>query len=211
MGGGCGCAAAPRCASVRCCCDGLGRGGNAPVLCRARWVCDRSNSDNRNNRGDGGRRDDWSDGSDGSDAGVERRDEVAMTAPTDLVWPTTGWVGRSVVHESAHLHVSGHATYLDDAPQLQGTLHCALGLSPVAHGRLLSVDTGFLQAMPGVVAVLQATDIPGENNIGSLAKDDPALAFDRVQYFGQPAFAVLATTRDLARRAAAQASKVVMV
>ena len=134
-----------------------------------------------------------------------------MTAPTDLVWPITGLVGRSVVHESAHLHVSGHATYLDDAPQLQGTLHCALGLSPVAHGRLLAVDTEFLQAMPGVVAVLQATDIPGENNIGSLAKDDPALAFDRVQYLGQPVFAVLATTRDLARRAAAQASKVVMV
>ena len=39
-------------------------------------------------------------------------------------------------HESAHLHVAGAAPYVDDLPELAGTLHAALGLSPVAHGRL---------------------------------------------------------------------------
>ena len=41
-------------------------------------------------------------------------------------------VGISRPHESAHLHVAGEATYIDDIPELAGTLHCALGLSPVA-------------------------------------------------------------------------------
>ena len=43
--------------------------------------------------------------------------------------------GQNVRHESAHLHVTGTAPYTDDVPELAGTLHCALGLSPVAHGR----------------------------------------------------------------------------
>ena len=45
-------------------------------------------------------------------------------------------VGISRPHESAQLHVAGEATYIDDIPELAGTLHCALGLSPVAAGRL---------------------------------------------------------------------------
>ncbi len=48
-------------------------------------------------------------------------------------------VGVALPHESAHLHVAGAAPYVDDLPELAGTLHAALGLSPVAHGRLLGV------------------------------------------------------------------------
>ena len=36
---------------------------------------------------------------------------------------------QATPHESAHLHVSGEAIYVDDIPELAGTLHCALGLS----------------------------------------------------------------------------------
>ena len=36
-------------------------------------------------------------------------------------------VGVSRKHESAHLHVAGEAAYIDDLPELEGTLHCALG------------------------------------------------------------------------------------
>ena len=45
-------------------------------------------------------------------------------------------VGISVPHESAALHVVGEAAYIDDLPELAGTLHAALGLSPVARGRI---------------------------------------------------------------------------
>ena len=47
---------------------------------------------------------------------------------------TASAVGQSLPHESAALHVSGQAAYTDDLPELAGTLHAALGLSPVAHG-----------------------------------------------------------------------------
>ncbi|HLO93440.1 MAG TPA: xanthine dehydrogenase molybdopterin binding subunit [Burkholderiaceae bacterium] len=118
-------------------------------------------------------------------------------------------VGSSRPHESAALHVSGEARYTDDLPELRGTLHAALGLSPVAHGRLLGVDRDALLALPGVVAVLTADDVPGENNCGPLLHDDPILAGEELRYLGQPVFAVIASDRELARRAAAQAARVI--
>ena len=114
-------------------------------------------------------------------------------------------VGVSRKHESAHLHVAGEAAYIDDLPELAGTLHCALGLSPVAHGRLTGLTLDAVRAMPGVVAVLTAQDIPGPNDCGSIFHDDPILCDGEVRYLGQPVFAVVARTRDAARRAAALA------
>jgi xanthine dehydrogenase large subunit len=120
-------------------------------------------------------------------------------------------VGISRPHESAHLHVAGEAAYIDDLPELAGTLHAALGLSPVAHGRLLAIDVDAVRAMPGVVAVLTAADIPGPNDCGSIVHDEPILADGELRYLGQPVFAVIASTRDAARRAAARAKSVLKV
>ena len=117
-----------------------------------------------------------------------------------------GAVGASLPHESAHLHVAGAAPYVDDLPELAGTLHAALGLSPVAHGRIVAVDRERIAAMPGVVAVLVAADIPGPNDCGPVVHDDPILADGVVHYLGQPVFAVIAETRDLARRARSRVS-----
>ena len=113
-------------------------------------------------------------------------------------------VGISRPHESAALHVAGEATYIDDIPELRGTLHCALGLSPVANGRLQGMDLDVLRALPGVVAVLSAEDIPGSNDCGSIVHDDPILCSGEIRYLGQPVFAVIAQTREVARRVAAQ-------
>src|SRR4249920_2385254 len=105
-----------------------------------------------------------------------------MNAPHDI--PAV--VGRARPHESAHLHVAGAAPYVDDLPELAGTLHAALGLSPVAHGRLLAIDSARIAAEPGVVAVLTAADIPGPNDCGPVIHDDPILAEGEVHYLGQP-------------------------
>jgi xanthine dehydrogenase large subunit len=118
-----------------------------------------------------------------------------------------GAVGKNHAHESAHLHVAGSATYIDDLPELAGTLHAALGLSPLARGRLKSVKLDALRTMPGVVDVLVAADIPGKNECGPIVHDDPILAEGEVHYLGQPVFAVIARTRDAARRAAARAKE----
>ena len=114
-------------------------------------------------------------------------------------------VGISRPHESAHLHVAGEATYIDDIPELAGTLHCALGLSPVAHGRLTGMALDAIRALPGVVMVITPDDIPGPNECGSIVHDDPILCDGEVRYLGQPVFAVVARTRDAARHAAAKA------
>jgi xanthine dehydrogenase large subunit len=109
-------------------------------------------------------------------------------------------------HESAHLHVAGEATYVDDIREAAGTLHCALGLSERAHARIRSIDLECVRAAPGVVAVLTAADIPGENDCGPIVHDDPILADGLVQYVGQPVFAVVATSYRAARRAARAAA-----
>ena len=120
-------------------------------------------------------------------------------------------VGISRPHESAHLHVAGAAPYVDDLPELAGTLHAALGLSPVAHGRLRAIDLATLRAQPGVVAVFTAADIPGANDCGPIVHDDPILADGTLRHVGQPVFAVVAHSREQARRAAALAPRVLTV
>jgi xanthine dehydrogenase large subunit len=110
-------------------------------------------------------------------------------------------VGKSHPHESAVLHVTGEATYTDDIPELQGTLHAALVLSPKAHAKIKSINLDAVKTAPGVIAVLTATDIPGTNDCGPILHDDPILADGLVQYVGQPIFAVIADSHDHARRA----------
>jgi xanthine dehydrogenase large subunit len=138
-----------------------------------------------------------------------------MNKPFDLpaaISAATGEVGRSRPHDSAALHVSGRAHYTDDLPEPIGTLHAALGLSPLAHGVIESLDLDRLRALPGVVAVLGARDIPGANDCGPLVHDDPILAGEAgatLRYRGQPVFVVVARSRDEARRAAALAPKVI--
>ena len=110
--------------------------------------------------------------------------------------------GRPQAHESAHLHVSGQATYIDDMPLPANTLHVALGMSSVAHGRIRSMELAAVAAAPGVVDVAAAADVPGRNNYGPILDDDPIFAPGLVQYAGQSLFAVAATSYDAARRAA---------
>ena len=113
-----------------------------------------------------------------------------------------GAAHSSIIHDSAEKHVTGRADYIDDLTEPAGTLHAYLGLSGVAHGRITAMDLDAVRTAPGVHLVLTADDIPGENDISPNGlQDDPVLAFPLVQFHGQPIFAVIAETRDLARRA----------
>ncbi|TQM91819.1 xanthine dehydrogenase molybdopterin binding subunit [Roseinatronobacter monicus] len=108
----------------------------------------------------------------------------------------------SLIHDSAIKHVTGRAEYTDDITEPAGTLHAYIGGAGIAHGRITSVDLAAVRAAPGVVAVLTAADIPGRNDVSPTGlMDEPIFTDDLVQYYGQPVFAVVATTRDLARRA----------
>ena len=117
----------------------------------------------------------------------------------------TTLIGDALPHESAHLHVTGAATYVDDIVEPRGTLHAALGRSAKPHARIVALDLDAVRAAPGVVAVLTARGIPGINDCGPVVHDDPILADGVVQYVGQPIFAVAATSVKAARQAALRA------
>ncbi|MBK7063355.1 MAG: xanthine dehydrogenase molybdopterin binding subunit [Rubrivivax sp.] len=138
-----------------------------------------------------------------------------MNKPNDaaLQEPVFAQVGVALPHESAALHVSGRAPYTDDLPELAGTLHAALGLSPLAHGVVKAIRLDTLRALPGVVDVFSAAAIPGANDCGPLVHDDPILAGEAgatLRWLGQPVFVVVARTRDAARHAAARARDVIV-
>ncbi|CCF00245.1 Putative xanthine dehydrogenase molybdopterin binding subunit (plasmid) [Sinorhizobium fredii HH103] len=116
-----------------------------------------------------------------------------------------GGVHEKERHESGHKHVSGTAEYIDDIAEPTGTLHGYLGLSERAHAEILSIDFEAVKNSPDVVGVLTAEDIPGENDISPAHKhDDPVFATGKVEFHGQPIFAVIATSRHAARRACAK-------
>jgi xanthine dehydrogenase large subunit len=114
-------------------------------------------------------------------------------------------VHQAMPHDSAFKHVQGAADYVDDIREPEGTLHVAIGGSPAARGRIVRIDLDKVRAFPGVHAVITARDVPGKNDISPATADEPAFAAERVMFHGQPIFAVIAVTRDIARRAASLA------
>ena len=114
-------------------------------------------------------------------------------------------VGEPLAHDSAHLHVSGRASYTDDIPEPRNLLHVAVGMSDVAHANLGRLDLSAVESAEGVVGICVASDIEGVNDFGPIVKGDPILADGRVHYAGQAVFAVAAETVDAARKAASLA------
>mgnify|MGYP003336671341 CR=1 FL=1 len=122
-------------------------------------------------------------------------------------------VHASQRHDSALKHSTGQALYIDDMPEPPGTLHGALVLSPVAHGKLKKVS---VPPAPGVVAVLTGHDVkadgqgmpkanmPRKRPDGKpmYAPQRPPLVTDRVRYVGDPVVMVVADTLAQAKDAA---------
>lgn len=115
---------------------------------------------------------------------------------------STGRVHTSEKHESAIRQVQGAANYVDDITEPQGTLHAAVGLSDCARGRIFAINLDAVRASEGVIDVVTIDDVPGHKDIGPVFKGDPLLADGEIKFFGQPVFAVLASSAHLARQAA---------
>ncbi|MBI2720442.1 MAG: xanthine dehydrogenase molybdopterin binding subunit [Rhizobiales bacterium] len=115
----------------------------------------------------------------------------------------TDTVGLALAHDSAALHVSGRAVYIDDMREPDGLVHVVPGYArDAARGKIKSVDLDAVRKYPGVVAVLTCKDIPGLNDSSPTIGGDPILADGAIEFHGQVIFAVVAITRDAARRAA---------
>ena len=101
----------------------------------------------------------------------------------------------------SYTHLRGESVYLDDIPIINGTLWAAVFDSPVAHGRIVSLDAGDAEKMPGVVRVFTAKDIPGENQIGGIVPDEELLASSHVHFCGMPMALVVAESEEQAKAA----------
>ncbi|TVP80102.1 MAG: xanthine dehydrogenase [Puniceicoccaceae bacterium] len=104
-------------------------------------------------------------------------------------------------HFDSSLHVSGRSQYIDDVPAPQGMLHAAVFGSPIAHGKIGSLDLEAARAYPGVHAVFTHGDIPGHPFIGALVQDEALLAKDELRFQGQPIALIVAETHEAAREA----------
>ena len=108
-------------------------------------------------------------------------------------------------HESASKHITGKAKYIDDIPEPKNLLHAAIGFSKIAKGKIKSINLSDVYRSEGVIEVVTYKDIPGINDVGAVFKGDPIFAKKNIEYFGQPIFAVAATTCELARKAITKA------
>src|SRR5262245_13558961 len=123
-----------------------------------------------------------------------------LDRPSD-VETSTRIVRAPTVHDSAARQVTGDAIYIDDIREPEGTLHLAPGGAPIAHGRVKRLGLDLVRTAPGVVRVLTPADIPGRNDCSPVRGDDPILADGVIDFRGQVLFAVVAETREAARRA----------
>jgi xanthine dehydrogenase large subunit len=104
-------------------------------------------------------------------------------------------VGKDIPNDSAAGHVSGRSVFLDDVSPARNELLVDFLGSPVAHGRIRSIDLSAALRLPGVVALLTHQDIPGHNCFGSILEDEHLLADETVEYIGDPIVLIVAATR----------------
>jgi xanthine dehydrogenase large subunit len=112
-----------------------------------------------------------------------------------------------MINIDAHNHVKGKSIYLDDIQELQGTLYALPFDSTVAHAKIKSLDLEAALNSHGIVSILTAKDIPGQNQIGGIFPDEPLLADGEVHFRGQ----VIAIIVGKSEHDCRQASKLIKV
>ena len=109
------------------------------------------------------------------------------------------------LHDSAYKHVSGFAEYTDDIKEPDSTLYGAIGWSKKAHAIIKKIDLKNVISSEGVISVVTSEDIPGRNDVGPVFDGDPIFTNKKVEFYGQPLFAVAALSTELARKAVLKA------
>ena len=114
-------------------------------------------------------------------------------------------ISRNLIHDSGKKHVSGLAEYTDDITEPLNILYGAIGWSKKAHAKIKKIDLEEVKNSEGVEAVVTHLDIPGRNDVGPVFGGDPIFPRTKVEYYGQPLFAVAASSVELARKAVLRA------
>ena len=112
---------------------------------------------------------------------------------------------KNLAHDSGIKHVSGFAEYTDDISEPLNTLYGAIGWSKKAHAKIKKINLDKVRKSEGVISVVTYSDIPGRNDVGPVFDGDPIFPKTKVEYYGQPLFAVAATSMEFARKAVLKA------
>ncbi len=111
-------------------------------------------------------------------------------------------IGQSVERADGRLKLAGQAEFTGDI-RLPGMLYGAVLHSPVAHARILSVDTAEAEKLGGVVAILTAGDLSDlDLYYGHALRDRPIVAIGKVRFVGEPVAVVAAESQAAADHAA---------
>ena len=112
-------------------------------------------------------------------------------------------VGGDATRLDAVEKVTGRARYVEDV-LVPGLLHAHVLRSPHLHARLLALDTAAARQVPGVVRVVTAADVPGQNGFPAYSQDEPVLvpAGGTVKTVGDPVALVVATSPECAQAGA---------
>jgi carbon-monoxide dehydrogenase large subunit len=121
----------------------------------------------------------------------------------------SGVIGQRLMRKEDARLLTGRGTYVDDIV-LAGMLHVAFVRSPIARGKIKSIDVSSARAMPGVRTIYTAADlVPLNIEMISVHMVSPPpgakvhpLAVDRVAYVGDPVAMVIADNRYVAEDAA---------
>ncbi|XP_008831523.1 aldehyde oxidase 4 isoform X2 [Nannospalax galili] len=125
---------------------------------------------------------------------------IQMFQCVDPKQPQQDPVGHPVMHQSAIKHATGEAVFVDDMPPIDQELFLAVVTSTRAHAKILSIDISEALACPGVVDVITAEDVPGDNNHSG----EILYAHNEVICVGQIICTVAADTYAHAKAAAKQ-------
>ena len=107
-----------------------------------------------------------------------------------------------MINIDAHNHVKGKSIYLDDIQEMKGTLYALPFDATVAHAKIISIDLHKALQRNGIVTILTAKDIPGENQIGGIIPDEPLFADGEVHFRGQVIALIIGTSEHHCRQAA---------
>ena len=110
-------------------------------------------------------------------------------------------IGQPLPSIDARVKVTGEAKYVEDL-KMPGMLHGKTLRSPIAHGRILRVDTSKAKRIVGVKCVVTAKDSP-RIKYGRIVADELILAEDKVRFVGDEVAAVAAVDKDTAEEAVA--------
>jgi CO/xanthine dehydrogenase Mo-binding subunit/aerobic-type carbon monoxide dehydrogenase small subunit (CoxS/CutS family) len=109
------------------------------------------------------------------------------------------WVGKSVPRRDAKELITGTALFTEDIPDPEGTLFLSTKRSEKAHANIRSIDSSKAEKIPGVIRVITAKDIPGENSYGKIVRDIPVLASDKVRSYADAVALVVAESYEIAQ------------